>query len=261
MSAAPLAFAAFLSGCSSDYGLNGVETAEKTIDIPPSELMAPCLPPDESVCPIDTATGGYEADCAAATDTVRTKFQNEIEAYLIPAEETADEFLGGELPMTVHATYSHFDDWPDAGQDSWFTQMLFSYGDHRYGASWEEGEIPDESEADFPRFSCSVNWSGDDSLQTVVAVYPANDASAWYFGGRDLFWIAQSDFGRYEYYYGHDDEYTFVTNCVPDDGDCLATSAETYLSSSASAMIDKTYAAVSKPSDDNSADASLYYPE
>lgn len=258
---APLTFATLLSACSSEYEFTAVEDVVERPDVPPSELMAPCLPPDESVCPINTTTGDYDADCSSTTALVRTKFQNEIEAYLVPGEGTADEFLGGELPMTVHATYSHFDNRSGEGEESWFTQMLFSYGDHRYGEDWSAGDFPSESDANFPRFSCTVNWSADDHLQTAVAVYPANDEFGGVYGSRDLFWIVQSDDGHYEYIYGRDIDYTSVTSCSLDDVDCLATSAETFLTSSASAMIDEAYTAVGKPADGGSADASLYYPE
>jgi hypothetical protein len=164
-----------LSACAPETSLNYVwETdVEK---FPPSEILRPCLPPDESICFLDTATGAYNEKCAAAMKSVNENFILQI-PEILPEGETYDRFLNVDTAMTIH---SHLWQDPKAVTQTdglqRFGEILFSAGDNRetyppQENGWHTNFPVFQSVPDFDFYSCYFRESADWRVITQ-GIYP-----------------------------------------------------------------------------------------
>jgi hypothetical protein len=153
---------------------------------------------------------------------MRSQFAAQIQTYFLPDDATYDEFVNGELPMTIH---SHL--WWDTAQQlvvSRLGELLFSYGDTResyppVGHGWHDDFPMYGATIDFPFLSCYFKQTPD-ITQWTLGIYPFDDLL-----DSDFLIERQAAPGEYTLKMQTEDHPSDKNVCLADDTSCLTTGA------------------------------------
>lgn len=260
---APALLTTLLAGCGIENNFNQVWDVNP-IDKPADAYMAQCLPPDESVCPLDSS-GNIDAQCVDNTQVVQDEFKAEIEDYLLPVDATYEDFIAGRLPVTVQIQY----DYLDTGYGAIYKSggFSFSYGDHRHQGA-PESELYEDAfnfsgKSAFPRWNCFANQDNSPEINPEVwgSVYPANDDFGRMGGHNDLWWEVESEGVPYFIDAGQGYYTDYHTVC---QADVLCQTVVANLNDHSAELIDSAFNATNQPQPDSEygsffAGAEFYY--
>lgn len=122
-----LATGSLLTGCLSETGLRVLPKATDSIRVDASEVVRQCLPPDESVCPIDPQTGDYDDSCRAQMDHMWDFYADKFSENGLNLAALVSGDQDFTLMAHAHSRESHN---TSSGHEHHSAQLVFVPGNH-----------------------------------------------------------------------------------------------------------------------------------